>query len=1095
MTTTNFSNKSGGGLVNLSAGIVIFVSLLHTGFSYAQKLRFDHLSVKQGLSQGNVWDIYQDRPGFIWVATEDGLNLFDGYKFTIFRTDPADSFSISANNVDCFAEDKDGRLWIGTQNGLNLYDRRENRFHRFYHDATDPFSLSSSDIGHVYVDSQNRIWVATIRGLNLYNAETNRWTRFLHDPDNPSSLPDHDIECVIEDSMNKIWVGSGGGLSLLNEDGRTFTNFFHDPSNPHSLSSNKVRALFEDSERVLWIGTFDGGLNKMHPVQKTFTHFKYDPSDPGTIGNNYVYNMAESNSGDFWIATDGALNRMDKKKGTFTRMNAIQGDETGLSSDIVSKVMFDKDDRMWVGTRFGGLNIYDPDKYGFHHFRYNSYEKSCLSNNNVTDFEEDANGNFWVATDGGSLNYYDRKSGTFSNFMNVFANNKVLAVARDKDGNIWTGMWAGGLNHYDTRTKKVKRYMHDPSNSRSLSDNNVFDILVARDGSVWIATWGRGLNKYDPGTDDFTQFVNDPSNPRTISGSPLSILMEDTSGRIWIGTEQEGFDILDPKTEVFTHHQAGTAQTMLSGNSVFCFLEDSRQRYWIGTNGSGLNLFDPETNVFKTYRQKDGLPNEGIMGLLEDASGFIWISTNKGVSRFDPEKETFKNFTESDGLQSDQFNRWAFKKLSTGELLFGGTNGFNFFDPSAIKDNASPPPVYITDFRLFNKPVPVGEQGILTDHILLTKSLTLRHHQNIFSFEFTALNYRQPEKNMYRYKLEGFDDDWIDAGTERKKEYTNIGPGQYTFRVIASNNDGVWNTEGAALAITIVPPFWKTWWFNSTAGLSIIIGLYGFVRYQKKKAIRQQLELQSIIEERTKELKQQNEEIRRKAENERVHNWITEGLALVGETISRNNHQLETLGRETLKTIIKYVSASQGIIAISTRESATDEHLSVLATYGLKHDHNNGRIGIGEGLLGETYRDKEKKILMDLPADYFKIESGLGQALPSGIVLHPLKTEDGEMVGVMEIGFLGSMNDTAQLFLDKVSSVLALNIFAASLNQKTTMLLQQAKEQTEELRAQEEEMRQNMEELEATSEEFRRRELEYQRKIQQLELKLAEKQP
>jgi ligand-binding sensor domain-containing protein len=1076
------------GVFPVLAALALLLVLAGQSKVRGQNFRFDHLSVKEGLSQGNVWDIYQDRFGFIWIGTEDGLNVYDGYKFTIYRNNPADTNSISANNVDCFAEDHEGNIWVGTQNGLNFYNRTLNRFERFMNDPGNDQSLGNNDIADLFVDSKHNLWVATVKGVSVLNLDTKKWRHLVSDPDDPGSLPDNVAEVIIEDNSKRIWIGTGGGLSLLNSDGKTFTNFFHDPADPGTLSSNKVRALYQTLDGNIWVGTFDGGLNKMDPIQKTFTRYTHDPVVASTIGNDYVYSITENNSGELWVATDGALNRMDRKNETFLRIQAVQGNETALNSDIVSHVMFDRNDRMWIGTRFGGLNIYDRQKYGFQHFRYNSFEKNCLNNNNVTDFAEDKTGNVWVATDGGSLNYFDRRSGTFTSYMNVFTNNKVLAVAPDENENLWVGMWAGGLNYFDPKTKKVKRYTHNPADPRSLSDNNIFDILVMKNGTVWIATWGNGLNRYEPETDDFTRYLHDPADPGSISGSPLSLLMEDAAGKLWIGTEQEGLDMFDPQTGEFRHFKAGTAPGQLSGSSVFCFYEDSKSRLWVGTNGSGLNLLDREKKTFTTWRQKDGLPNEGIMGILEDREGNIWLSTNKGLSRFDPGKNVFRNYSESDGLQSDQFNRWAFRRLSSGELLFGGINGFNVFDPSQIRDNTFKPPVYLTDFRLFNKPVRIGEQEVLKKNILLSDEIILAYDQNIFSFEFTALNFRQPEKNKYKYMLQGFDDDWVDAETERKKEYTNIGPGDYVFRVIASNNDGIWNEEGASVRIRIIPPFWRTWWFYTGAVSLILYSIVWYNRRLKRTAKERQAELEAIIEARTREVKLRNEEIVKKSEMERMSNWTTQGLAQVSEVMSNNNHDLNLLGRQTLKCVVSYTQAQQGIIALGIKERADDEHLRILATYGVnKRALEEQRIEIGSGLLGETYKDRQKRVLETIPPGFLKIESGLGESLPARIVLLPLKTQDGEIVGVIELAYLGDVSDSVQQFLDKVSAVIALNIYAATLTHKTLALLQESKSQTEEMRAQEEEMRQNMEELEATSEEFRRREAEYQKRIAELE--------
>jgi ligand-binding sensor domain-containing protein len=1067
------------------AGTFFFLTITN-GFS--QNLKFDHLSVKQGLSQGNVIDIMQDHLGFIWVATEDGLDFFDGYNFTVFRNNPADPNTISGNNTDTFVEDKKGNLWIATRNGLNYYDRARNSFEHYFSnpDPNDNTSLASNTVSYVYIDSNDNLWVGTTGGLHLFNSATKKFKRINHDPANPKSIASDVIETILEDSSHRLWFGTRGGLSMMNSDSATFTNYTSDPNDNTTLSTDIIISLYEDRAHTLWVGTYDGGLNKM--VGQKFVQYKYDQNDPKTIGGNYVYHMSEDKSGAMWVAADGALNKMDREHGTFTRYAPIAGDESSLSNSCVTKVYFDVNDIMWVGTRFGGLNIYDKGKYIFKHFRYTSWDPNCVNANNITAFAEHKEGSFWICTDGGGLNYYDHKTGKFSNYYNLCTNNKTLAVAQDKDGGLWLGMWAGGVNYFNPTTKKIRRYLHDPNNPKSLADNSIFDIMIDHAGTVWFATFQGDVCKYNSATDDFTAYHNDPNNPGSFAGSAVVTLIEDSFHKIWIGTEQQGLDMYDPETGIFTHYKAGSQPGELSGKNVYAIFEDSKKRVWVGTSDAGLNLFDRETKKFQTFRSKDGLPNDAIQCIEEDPNGDIWISTNKGLSRLNPGTMKFKNFSESDGLQGDQFNRWSSLRLSTGELLFGGTNGFNMFSVNDVQENKYIPPVYITDFKLFNKAVPIGDKEVLKKNIMLSQEITLNYEQNIFSFDFTALNFRKAEKNRYKYIMEGFSDEWIDAGAERKASYTNLSPGEYTFRVKASNNDGIWNEKGVALKITIIPPFWRTWWFITLVILSIIFGIVAYFRYQKMKAIRQQRELESIIEERTREISAQSEEIIRKSEQEKIYNWITQGLALVSETISKNNKSLEQLGNETLKCVVKYAQAQQGVLAVAVKDEGEDEHLKILATYGVSKTHwKTDRIEIGSGMLGETYKDKQKRVLENLPQGYIKIESGLGEAAPARIVLLPLKTDDGDMMGVMELAFLGDATDVVQQFLDKVSSLIALNLFASSMTHKTMLLLQQQKEQTEELRAQEEEMRQNMEELEATSEEFRRRETEYQRKIEELE--------
>ncbi len=1018
--------------------------------AYSQKLRFDHLSVKQGLSQGNVWDIYQDSLGFIWVATEDGLNLYDGYNFTIFRNIPEDSSSISSSNTHNIVEDRHGNLWISTQDGLNYYNRKSNKFIRYKHDPNNPGSISDNDIGYVYVDSKANVWVGTQEGLNLFSHSTGKFKRFLNDPENKNSLPDHGIETILEDNMHQLWIGTTqGGVCMLNPDSATFTTYRQELDDEKTtININKIVCLLKDRDpkkNILWIGTFGGGLSKFDLINRTFTNYTSIPDDPTTLGNGVVYGIGQDGLGNLWVATDGSLNRMDPATGVFSRIKQIQGDENSLASNIVMKVYFDNQNRMLVGTHFGGLSIYDKEKYAFQHYRFNTYDVTCLNNNNVTAFAEDQDGSFWIGTDGGGLNHYDRKTNKFTSYPNASSNPKVLAVEKDSKGGIWTGTWAGGLSYFNPKTKEIRRYVEDHSSPRGLSDGNIFDILADSKGNIWIGTFGGVFFKYAPETDDFTQYYHNINDPHSFAGSVIVKLLEDSYGKIWVATEQKGIDEFDPVTNKFTHYPGGSEKGQLSSNSVFALYEDSKRRLWVGTTVSGLNLLDRTTKKFTTYRQKDGLPNDGIKGILEDNEGNIWLSTNKGISRFNPETKVFKNFTESDGLQGDQFNRWSYEKLSTGELLFGGTNGFNLFRPENVKSNTKIPPIYITDFKIFNKPVPIGEDEVLTRNIIYTDEIVLDYWQNVISFEFAALNYRQTEKNRYKYIMHGFQDEWIESGSERKITYTNLNPGEYTFLVKASNNDGIWNEEGRAIKIIIVPPFWKTWWFYSACVMTFASSVMVYVNYQKKLSKRQAEELKAIIEERTAEVKQQSEEIIKKSKQESVSNWITQGLALVSETISRNNNELTVMSNETLRSVVKYINAQQGVLALGVKDDITDEHLKIFATYGVSVKNKIERIEIGSGMLGETYKDKEKKTLNQVPANYIKIESGLGEAVPANIVLLPLKTDDGDIVGVMEFAFLHAVPDEAQAFLDKVSGLIALNIFAVILNQKSVIILQQSK--------------------------------------------------
>jgi ligand-binding sensor domain-containing protein len=1055
--------------------------------------------VKEGLSQGNVWSVHQDKFGFTWIATEDGLNLYDGYTCTIFRNSPGDSTSISNNYTRCIAEDKEGNIWIGTREGLNMYDRKMNRFNRFP-DLTDKDSPANSFIFSLFVDSKDNLCIGTAQSLSVYNLQTKKYKQHFHDPANPASLPLGAVRSITEDNLHQLWIATMGGLSKYNAAEVSFTNYYHDVENPKSISSNQVSALYADNANNLWVGTFDGGLNKMNIGKEIFTRYPHNPDnskDPASVASHYIYSISGDKQGNIWLATDKGLNLMDGANATFTHYTRSADDESSIRSNNVTHIFFDINDRMWVSTRFGGVNIYDKGQHKFLHFKQSSAGLNSVSGNNITSFTEDEKGNFWIAVDGDGLNYYDRATGLFTTLLNQptdpnsLSNNKVLSVKIARSGGMWIGYWNGGVDYYDRKTKKFKHYKNDPENPQSLSHNSILNIFVDSKDNVWVATWGNGLNKYDPAIDGFKRYTHDPNDPKTLRSSLITYLAEDHLGRIWLGTEQEGVIAFDPETETFTNYKQTGGKGDISANGVNVIFEDSKKRLWVGTT-FGLNLFDWNTQTFKGYHMNDGLPNETILGILEDDKGNLWLSTNKGLSKFQPEAVSFTNYDELDGLQDYQFNRWAFLRLSSGELLFGGINGFNLLNPNTIYSNKYKPPVYITDFKLFNKSVSI-DGDVLQQNIMLTQEINLRYKENFISFEFAALNYLQPEKNQYKYMLEGLQTEWVDAGSDRRAAYTNLSPGEYTFRVSASNNDGVWSDKMASVKITIVPPFWQTWWFISAL---VIIGVYSiiyYLKYQKRKVRSEQEKLNAIIEERTREITLQTAEIVKKAEQEKIYHWITQGLAMISDTVSKNSGDLNALSNTTLKTIIKYVGAHQGLIAIGMKDDDEEEHLQVFGTYGISiKDNDTERIKVGEGLLGETYKDGELKVLHELPEGYLKIESGLGAASPAKVVLQPLKTEDGEVVGVMELAFLSDVPDTVHEFLNKVSSLIALNVVAVTLTHKTMLLLQQSKEQTEEMRAQEEEMRQNMEELEATQEEFRRREEEYSKKIEESDKKIQE---
>lgn len=434
-----------------------------------------------------------------------------------------------------------------------------------------------------------------------------------------------------------------------------------------------------------------------------------------------------------------------------------------------------------------------------------------------------------------------------------------MNIRLDKKGGLWIGYWEGGLDYYDPNTGKFKHYKHDPHNPRSISDNRVLYIFEDSNENIWAGTWDEGINRYNPTTDDFTRYLHNPEDPNSLGSKHfISHIMEDYTGHLWISMGAGGLDRLNPETEIFTHYDFGNT-------SILSAFEDTQKRLWIGTSGDGLYLFDRNTKEVKIYNRKDGLPDETINGILEDDEQNLWLSTFNGISRFNIERKNFKNYTVEDGLQDKHFVRRSSLKLSSGEMLFGGIVGFNLFNPQDIPENLTVPPVYITSFKLFNKPMKTGKDEVLKQNILLTDEIELLYSQNFISLEFLALNYTQQDKSKYKYIMEGFQKEWVDAGDERKVSYTNLNPGEYTFKVIGSNNDNIWNKEGAKIKIIVVPPYWQTWWFRLLF-VTFVIGSCIFWYRSRINTIKaQKLLLEKQVRERTCEVVAQKEELESQA--------------------------------------------------------------------------------------------------------------------------------------------------------------------------------------------------------------------------------------
>ncbi len=836
--------------------------------------RFEHISIEQGLSQVTVYCILQDSQGFMWFGTEDGLNRYDGYTFTIYRRDPEDPATLGANTVRALYEDSSGRLWVGTDGGLDLFDRSAQRFVHYRHDPTDPRSLSHDSVTTLYEDAAGTLWIGTDGGLNrlvLSEAEgfdpvAGAFTAYRHDPDDPRSLSGDSVTAIRQDAAGVLWVATYGGLNRFDPATGHVTRYQHDPADANSLASDDVTALWLGRDGTLWVGTL-GGLDALDTQAEVFTHYHHDPADPRTLDSEEVASLLEDSSGALWVGTMSALNEFDPLSGTFARHDNDARDPHSLTPGGAISLCQDAAGVLWIGSDVGGLNKLDPRTRRFVHFRHDPDDPTSLDSNIVWSIGGDSSGAIWVGTASGGLNRLvlseaeglDRATGQFVHYHrdpddpHSLSSTAALVVTVDSTDTVWVGTWGGGVNRLDPeQAGRFVHYRHDPADATSLGDDVVWAIHEDAAGALWFGTFGSGLDRFDRETETFTHYRHAPSDPASLGGDVILTIAHDRAETLWVGTTQ-GLSRFDPATGTFHNWRNDPADpASLCSNAVSAIYEDTAGRFWIGTD-DGLDRFDRATETFTHYTERDGIASDSIAGILEDEAGFLWISSFRGLSRFDPRTGEFKNYDARDGLQSNEFNRAAAFRSASGEMFFGGVNGLTAFYPAEITDNSHVPPIVLTGFRIFNAPVGIGGDSPLTRPIDETSEMVLSYQDTVFSFEFAALDYSVPERNRYAYVLEGFDRDWIVVDSARRfASYANLPAGRYTFRVCGSNNDGVWNESGTSIAVTVTPPPWKTWWAYALYALAAALVVAAVVRYRRNTVERKQAErtMWAVQEER-----------------------------------------------------------------------------------------------------------------------------------------------------------------------------------------------------------------------------------------------------
>jgi PAS domain S-box-containing protein len=798
-------------------------------------IRFTRLSTDEGLSQTRVIQIVQDDQGFMWFGSQYGLNRYDGYTFRVFKHEPGRTNSLSGVYISSLFKDRSGALWVGCDEFLDKFDPVTETFTHYRIDTTGAQG-ETVPVTNISQDQTGSLWLSTSRGLYRFDPSTGRIIRYRHDPNNPLSLSSDQIRTTGEDREGTFWVGTSEGLDAFDRDTGKVT--LHVPL--HNLSET---SFYEDRFGVFWIlQTSGGGLAVFDRKTNTLTHYSFHKGHLADALMTGAMTMLEDREGTLWFGTFGdGLVKFDRQERKFIRYRNDPASPVSLGEDNVATLFQDREGNIWAGLHMMAPNRFSTRPPLFEKFKHEPGNPNSLSGTMVNGIYEDREGILWISAIN-ALNRVDRKTGQYTSYRTAApgVSQRPTAIIEDRSGFLWVGSDNHGLTQFDPKTGLFRTFRHSPTDRFSLSSDRITGLFIDHAGTLWATTWN-GLDHFDPATSHFTVH-----NPAQIDIT----VKEDPQGALWIGVHSVGLERFDPATgftAIYKHN--ANDPTSLSNDRVNSVHFDHSGTMWVGTQ-EGLDKFDSRTGKFKTYYEQDGLPGNAVSCILEDERGRLWMSTNNGLSVFDPSRQIFKNYSVADGLPGADLTGWgACYRSSSGEMFFGGFSGGVAFYPDKVVDSPYVPPVVLTDFRLFERPVTVGTGSPLSKSIGYTPTLSLSHDQNIFSLEFSAFSYFNSATNRYRYRLDGLDHQWHEVGSnQRVVTYTTLPAGRYTFRVQGATSRGAWSEPGLELAVEILPPWWNTWWFRGLCAAAFLGVLWVLYQARIQQVRRQERKLRQAIE-------------------------------------------------------------------------------------------------------------------------------------------------------------------------------------------------------------------------------------------------------
>ena len=1026
----------------------------------APTLRFEHLKVGDGLAQGSANTITQDSQGYLWITTQSGLHRYNGYEFEVYNYTAFDSTSLSEGWVWHTEESRNGDMWVTTNSsGLNRMDRATGTFSHYRHDPDDSTSISSDLTRFLFEDSRGNLWVSTDNnGLNRMRAgEDGKFKRFLHEHDDSTTISSNTIYSMNEDADGNIWAGSANGLSRIHPETEEITRFLFDPDAPerYGLPGNVFNIQISDQDPdILWLAT-GNGLVRFNRNTGDTERFIIEPNTDGINPLNLIHQIVPDPglSGVFWVAGPGTgVARFDIRTGEFTTYRNDPRDPNSLAEDYAQSIFADQSGTIWVGYTAEGISSFNPGAVNFWHLRHKPDDPFSLSPGIVWGVFEDNQGTLWVGTDAGPSNryltQYHPERGAVKYHQHDPNNTNTLPpglhwrFAETDDGRFWVAGNAG-LSLLNRDTGEVIRFQQDTGG------NFIFNLVPTFENGnqFWIGNNG-GLDLFYTKSETFTK-INIAPEGREDEPAVLDIFEDPASQVLWLGTASGliRYDMSEKTSKAFSYNPNDT--TSISDDVIFSVVQQDSDPgiLWLSTQSAGLNRFDTRTKTATHFTMADGLADDHIYGMLKDENGTLWMSSNGGLTNFDPETYSIRNYGLDDGLIALEYNQNAYFKSPSGIMYFGSAKGVTAFVPELLTINETPPRVALSDLRIFNRSVPVGPDSPLQQALSETETITLTHKQNEVAFDFVALHYTNSIRNRYRYQLIGYDDDWVDAGTQRTAAYTNLSSGDYTFRVIAANSDGVWNNEGASVNLSILPPWYQTLW-----AYTLFAGMFGFVvfgvdRVQRKRLSKKEQERSALREA----------ELRAEAENKRRAD--TEELSKIGQTIT-STLSVDEIIETVYENVNALMDASIFGVGIYNRHKnsldfpATKEKGEMLPPFSFSLDEE-ARLAVW------CFKNKKEVVIGDYENEHQKyikkykkpVEGGE----PASVIYLPL-VQQKKVIGVVttqsfeknaytgyHINLLRNLATYAAIALDNASAYRQLNATLSELKTTQKQLVQQEK--------------------------------------------------